>query len=71
MGETVGNFSTLSWPGKVADNPKPMGLTVGNKSNTAGKEALTKEDLAEFEQKLLALVHEMAEKISKEQIDRA
>jgi len=65
MGEVANNFSTLSWPGKVADNPKPYGLY------TAGKGPLTEEDLAEFEQRMLKLVNEMAEKISREQIRRA
>ena len=62
MGDVAKNFSTLSWPGKAADNPKPFGKF------TAGKEPLTEEDLAEFEQKMLKLIHEMAEKISREQI---
>lgn len=65
MGNVANNFSTLSWPGKVHDNPKPYGLA------TAGKGPLTEADLADFEQKMLKLVHEMAEKISREQIGRA
>lgn len=65
MGNVANDFSTLSWPGKVADNPKPYGIT------TAGKGPLTENDLAEFEQRMLNLVHEMAEKISREQIGRA
>lgn len=65
MGNAPNNFSTLSWVGKVADNPKPFA------SITAPKGPVTEQDLAEFEQKLLKLVHEMAEKISKEQIGRA
>jgi hypothetical protein len=65
MGEAANNFSTLSWPGKVADNPKPYGIT------TAGKGPLTEEDLAQFEQKMLNLFQEMAQKVSREQIDRA
>jgi hypothetical protein len=64
MGEVANNFSTLSWEGKVADNPKPFGLS------TAGKGQLTEEELAEFEQKMLKLIHEMAEKISREQVGR-
>lgn len=64
MGEVANDFSTLSWEGKVADNPKPYGLS------TAGKGPLTEEDLAEFEQKMLKLTHEMAEKISREQVGR-
>jgi hypothetical protein len=64
MGEVAKDFSTLSWPGKVADNPKPYGIS------TAGKEPLTEADLAEFEQKLLKLIHEMADKISRENIGR-
>ena len=63
MGESANKFSLLSWPGKVADNPKPYGLL------TKGTDPLTEQDLAEFEQKLLRLVHEMSEKISKESVD--
>jgi hypothetical protein len=63
MGNSVNNFSTLSWDGKVADNPKPFGLTVGANG------PLTEQDLADFEMKMLKLVHEMSEKISKQQID--
>ena len=64
MGDVPNNFSTLSWPGKVADNPKPHGTV------TSGNDPLTDADLADFERKMLALVHEMAEKISREQIAR-
>jgi hypothetical protein len=49
----------------VHDNPKPYG------SFTAGKGSLSEQDLAEFELKMLKLVNEMAEKISKEQSERA
>lgn len=65
MGNVASDFSTLSWPGKVLDNPKPYGIT------TRSKGPLTEKDLAEFEQKMLSLMHEMAEKISREQIDQA
>jgi hypothetical protein len=65
MGETASNFSTLSWEGKVADNPKPYAIT-GTAKNAQGP--LTEQDLAEFEGKMLKLFHEMAEKISREQI---
>jgi hypothetical protein len=65
MGNAAKNFSTLSWTGKSADNPKPYGLT------TTGKGPVTEEDLADFERKMLNLVHEMAEKISREQIGEA
>lgn len=68
MGETANNFSTLSWEGKVADNPKPFAITGSAKGL---KQPLTEEDLAEFEGKMLKLFHEMAEKISREQIGRA
>jgi hypothetical protein len=64
MGNDASNYSTLSWPGKAADNPKPYGQV------TAGRGPLTEEDLAEFEQRMLRLVHEMSEKISREQIER-
>jgi threonyl-tRNA synthetase len=64
MGEAANKFSTLSWPGKVKDNPKPYGRS------TASKGPLTEDDLAEFEQKMLSLIQEMAEKISREQIGR-
>jgi hypothetical protein len=64
MGETAKDFSSLSWDGKNADNPKPFGKV------TAGNEPLTAENLAEFEQKMLRLMHEMAEKVPREQADR-
>src|SRR5438309_1575721 len=54
IGEVAKNFSTLSWPGKVADNPKPYGTF------TESKGPLTEADLAEFELKMLKLIHEMA-----------
>ena len=63
MGDSATKFSLLSWTGKVADNPKPYGLTV------KGAAPLTEEDLAEFEQKLLRLVHEVSEKVSKQSVD--
>jgi hypothetical protein len=65
MGDAASNFSTLSFVGKVHDNPKPYG------NFTAGKGTLSEQDLADFELKMLKLVHEMAEKISREQVERA
>jgi|KBSSwiStaDraftv2_1062776.scaffolds.fasta_scaffold01325_12 hypothetical protein len=63
MGDSANNFSTFSWEGKVHDDPKPFGTV------TADRAPLTAADLAEFEQKLLRLMHEMAVKISSEQLD--
>lgn len=60
MGDVAKDFSSLSWPGKVADNPKPYGQV------TARSEPLSEADLAEFEQKMLRLMHEMADKVSRE-----
>lgn len=62
MGDVDKNFSMLSWTGKNHDNPKPYGLV------SAGKEPLTHEELADFEQRMLKLFQEMAEKVSGEQI---
>lgn len=63
MGSVANDFSTLSWPGKVADNPKPFDVI------SAGKELLTREDLAEFEAHMFELIHEIAEKIASDHSD--
>ncbi len=63
MGSVVNDFSTLSWPGKVHDDPKPYDIAA------RGRDSISREELADFEANMLKLINEIAEKVAKDSLE--